>query len=183
MTTSPTRPRAQGRRKQAAAPVAVPQSRDEVIAHIAEIGVRGRELARLRAAMNDELARIKEGWEQRAAVENAAIEALSEGVQIWCEAHRATLTKNGKIKTARFASGEVAWRTRPPAVRLTGVGAVIDALARARLKRFLREKVEVNKEAILAEPEAVRDIPGIAIVQGEDFVITPFEAELAESGQ
>ena len=40
----------------------------------------------------------------------------------------------------------------------------------------------MNKEAILNEPEAVRGVPGIAISQGEDFIVTPFEAELATDG-
>ena len=30
--------------------------------------------------------------------------------------------------------------------------------------------------------EAVRSVPGIAISQGEDFIVTPFEAELATEG-
>jgi phage host-nuclease inhibitor protein Gam len=62
-----------------------------------------------------------------------------------------------------------------------GAEAVLDALRRAGLSRFIRTKDEVNKEAILNEPEAVARIPGISISQGEDFVVTPFEAELAEA--
>jgi len=38
----------------------------------------------------------------------------------------------------------------------------------------------VNKEAILNEPEGVKGVAGISIVSGvEDFVITPFEQEVA----
>jgi phage host-nuclease inhibitor protein Gam len=44
----------------------------------------------------------------------------------------------------------------------------------------VRVKEEINKEAILAEPDLAAKIPGISITQGEDFVIVPFETELEE---
>lgn len=169
------------RRKTDAPQLPVPQSRDEAIASIREIGERQREIARIQTAMNDELAVIKEEYEHRAAPHAKRVEALTQGVQIWSEANRQTLTQGGKTKTAVLPSGEVAWRTRPPSVRVTGAEAVLDALRRAGLTRFIRTKEEVNKEAILNEPEAVAGVAGITISQGEDFIVTPFEAELAEA--
>lgn len=168
------------RHKTAAAPVPVPQSRDQATAHIREIGERQRELQRLTAAMNDELAAVKERWETAAQPHQQRIDCLTQGLQMWSEANRETLTQGGKTKTAAFPSGEIAWRLRPPSVRITGQEAVLDLLRRLGLNRFIREKPEVNKEAILNEPEAVADVPGISISQGEDFVVTPFEAELAQ---
>lgn len=169
------------RHKSQVASAPVPQSRAQVVDAIREIGERQRELQRLQAAMNDELAAVKERWELAAAPHAQRIDALNQGVQIWCEANRDTLTQGGKTKTAAFASGEVAWRLRPPSVRVTGKDAVLDALRRAGLRRFIREIQEVNKEAILNEPEAVALVPGIVISQGEDFIVTPFEAELSEA--
>ena len=58
--------------------------------------------------------------------------------------------------------------------------AVLDQLRKLGLKRFIREREEVNKEAILNEPEAVAHVAGITISQGEDFIVTPFETELTE---
>jgi phage host-nuclease inhibitor protein Gam len=167
--------------KTAAAQIPVPQTRDQVAAHIREIGERQRELARIQAAMNDELAVVKERFENLAAPHAQRVDVLTQGVQIWSEANRDTLTQGGKTKTAAFATGEIAWRLRPPSVRITGAEAVLDALRRLGLKRFIRTKDEVNKEAILNEPEAVTHVPGINISQGEDFIVTPFEAELAEA--
>jgi len=166
--------------KKAAASVLVPRSHDELSAYLGEIGAHERELQHIHAEMNAELASTKEGWERRAAEHTARIEALSNGVQIWCEAHRSELTNDGKTKTAVLPTGEVAWRTRPPSVRVTGQEVVLDALRRSGLSRFIRVKEEVNKEAILNEPAAVHSVPGISILQGEDFIITPFEIELAK---
>lgn len=176
MATAPRR-----KAKTAASPIPVPQTRDQVAVHIREIGEHQRALARIQADMNEELAAIKEGWENKATPHAQRIEALTQGVQVWSDANRDALTQGGKTKTATFATGEVAWRTRPPSCRITGAEAVLDALRRLGLKRFIREKAEVNKEAILNEPDAVTHVPGISISQGEDFIVTPFEAELAEA--
>jgi phage host-nuclease inhibitor protein Gam len=158
----------------------VPQSRQQVIDAIAEIGRRQRERARIEADMNDAIAQVKERFEMDAEPHSKAIEALRDGVQIYCEAHRDELTQGGKVKTAAFASGEVRWRVTPPKVKITGVEAVMDALRRMGLANFLREKVEISKEAILADPVAVAGVPGIKIEQTEEFVVEPFEAALDE---
>lgn len=165
--------------KTPAAAVAVPQNRDQAAQAIAEIGSLNRDLSRITADMNDALAQIKEQFEQQAEPKRLQIEALTEGVRTWAEANRDSLTQGGKVKTAALTTGEILWRLRPASVRVTGADAVLDLLRRLGLGRFVRTKDEINKEAILAEPEAVAAVPGIAIVQGEDFVVVPFATELA----
>ena len=123
---------------------------------------------------------LKQRFEDEAKPFNEQIEALSKGVQTWCEAHRAELTKEGKVKFHGFAAGEVKWRMRPPRVSIRAVENVLETLKRLGLSRFIRVKEEPNKEAMLAEPEAVTGLAGVKIEQGEDFVIVPFETELEE---
>lgn len=166
--------------KKAAVAVPVPSSRDEVSRDIAALGQQQRELARLEAAMNDELAEVKEKWEKLADPHRQKIGALTTGVQVWCEAHRGELLK-GDAKTAAFPAGEVQWRVRPPRCAIRGAEAVLDTLRRLGLSRFIRSKEEINKDAILNEPDAVKGVAGISIEQGEDFVIKPFEAEMTEA--
>ncbi|MFZ4539277.1 host-nuclease inhibitor Gam family protein [Propionivibrio sp.] len=165
--------------KTAAALVFVPQNREQVADIIRELGVLNRELARVTCDMNDELAAIKEDYETIAEPRRLRIEALTTGAHVWCEANRDAITQGGKTKTAAFTTGEICWRMRPPSVRVTGQEAVLHLLRKLGLGRFIREKEEVNKEAILNEPEALAHVAGINISQGEDFVVTPFEAELA----
>ena len=69
---------------------------------------------------------------------------------------------------------------RPLKVRITGEGIVVAALRAMHLDRFLREKVEIDKNAILANPEAVTHVKGITVSQGEDFVIKPFATDIEE---
>jgi phage host-nuclease inhibitor protein Gam len=158
----------------------VPQSRDDCAAHIARLGELQRDLARMTADMNDALGAITASWQPQIDALTAAINNLQQGVQTWCEAHRDSLTDGGKTKTANLVTGEVAWRQRPPSVQVRGSETVIDTLRRMGLGEFVRSKDEVNKEAILNEPQRVRGIAGIAVVTGvEDFTITPFEQAVA----
>lgn len=158
----------------------VPQTRDEVIAAIATIGGQQRERDRIQATMNDELAAVRERYEAEAKPFADKISALTKGVQLYCEAHRQQLTRDGKVKNHTFASGEVKWRMRPKSVVLRGGDAIIDALKSLKLARFIRVKEEVNKDAILADPEAVAGVKGISIRQTEDFVVQPWDTELEE---
>lgn len=171
--------KAKTRIKTEAAAVAF-QSREEVDAAIAQIGHAQRERAAIAVAMNAELAAVRDRYEQAAAPHAAVIKEFGHGVQIWAEAHRDELTKGGKTKTAKLASGEISWRTRPPKVRIVGEGIVVQALRTLGLDRFLRTKTEIDKTAILADPDAVTSVKGITLTQGEDFVIKPFATEIEE---
>lgn len=158
----------------------VPQSRAEAEEFIAEIGRLQRERTRIAADMNDRIAAIKQEFEAQAQPLGQDIRKLSSGLQIWSEANRAALTNHGKVKFALLASGKINWRTRPPKVCLRGKAKIIEACKRLGLDRFIRRAEDVNKEAMLAEKDVAKNIDGVTISQGEDFVITPFETELEE---
>lgn len=159
---------------------AVPQSQDELNAAIYQIGECQRERERISAEMNDNLAAVRAEYEAAAKPIADRIADLARGVATYCEAHRDVLTLGGKTKTARLASGEVSWRMRPPSVSQRGGNAVIEALEKLGLGRFLRIKKELDKEAILADRDAVAGIKGLSISQREDFVVKPFSTELEE---
>lgn len=161
------------------AQVYVPQSKDEAAADIRKIGDLQREALRATTEMNDSIAHITQNFQPRLDALNDQIKTLQEGVQGYCEAHRIELTDGGKVKTANLITGEVQWRQRPPSVSVRGSDAVLEMLKRLGLTRFIRSKEEVNKEAILNEPDEVRGVAGLTVVTGvEDFVITPFEQEV-----
>lgn len=166
--------------KAEAVSVPVPQNRSEAEEAIAEIGRLQRERARLQADMNDQIAAIKQQYEELGQPLGERISQLSKVVQMWAEVNRAQLTDNGKRKFSMLASGKINWRMRPPRVTLRGKDAIIEACKKLGLKRFIRVVEEVNKEAMLAEPEVAQTIQGVTITQTEDFVITPFETELEE---
>lgn len=171
---------AKGRTKTRGANLPVPQTRDDAASHVRRIGEIGRELARREADMNDSLARVKEAVEAAAVPLREESERLTEGLKTWCEANRDALTGGNKVKFADLGTGKISWRLRPAKVSAPkDQETVIAALIRLGLQRFVRTKSEVNREAMLAEPEVARTVPGIRVgSEGEDFVVEPFEAEL-----
>lgn len=160
--------------------VQVPQSKADVARDIKVIGDLQRELGRIEAAINDQIAAITAQAAPQIDAMKERLQGLQAGVQTWCEAHRVEIC--GKGKSANLVTGEVNWRQRPPRVSISKEDDVIQRLRGLGLSRFVREKEEINKEAILAEPAEVAGIKGIKVVTGvEDFVITPFEVEVGET--
>lgn len=155
------------------------QSRDDVEVAIKQIGDLQRQLEQTAINQNNELASITEKYAPILTALKEQIEPIQTAVQAWCESRRDELTQNGKTKTGSFNTGEVQWRQRPPSVAIRGADSVIEALKTHGLIRFVRTKEEINKEAMLNEPELAATIAGVTIKTGvEDFVITPFEQEL-----
>lgn len=172
-TASPTR------KHKARAVAYVPQSRDDCAADIAKLGEIDRELARTQADMNDAIAGVTASWQPQIDALKAQADTLRAGIQTWCEANRAAITDNGRVKTANFITGDVSWRQVPPSCSIRHAEAVIETLKRLGLTKFVRVKEEVNREAVLEEPDAVRGVAGLTIVTGvENFSIVPFEKKV-----
>lgn len=174
---------AKPRTKTRGANIPVPQSREEAARAVREIGDAGRELARLETAMNDEIAAVKERFENQATPFRDFVAGRTEGLKMWAEANRTALTGGDKTKTVDLGTGELKWRQTPPKVSIRGkVEDCIAALKRLGLKRFIRIKEEVDREAMLKDKAAARTVPGVSIgSEGEDFYVEPFEAELARA--
>ncbi|EFO33248.1 bacteriophage Mu Gam like protein [Roseibium sp. TrichSKD4] len=156
----------------------VPQSKEECDDMIRQLGELNREAERIKADMNDELALVKERFEKQAAPVKSKAKELLKGIETWCAANRDSLT-GGKVKFAKFMNGEIAWRVRPPRVVCRSIDAALAALREHGLEKFIRTKEEINKEAILEDPNAVFSVSGITVKSaGEDFQVKPFETEL-----
>lgn len=154
------------------------QSKSEVMEKITHIGNKQREIARLEAEMNDKIAEITEQYKGNISTLQDEVVLLTHSAQIWCEANRNSLLDKG-LKTANLITGEVSWRYRPAKVNVRKEDFVIEQLEEKGLTQFIRVKKNVNKDAVLADRNAVQDIDGISIVDGvEDFIITPFEIEV-----
>lgn len=158
----------------------VPQTKDDAAEAVKQIGVTGRQIARMEADLNDQIADLKKLAEEAAAPLRERKDAMTEGLKLWAEANRERLTDGGRVKFADLGTGKISWRFRPPSVRLTKIEAILDHLKKLGLQRFIRVKEEPNKEAMLAEPEVARTVNGVSIgTEGEDFIVEPFEVELA----
>lgn len=143
------------------------------------LGEKRRQIMRVEAAMNDEIANIKLAFEEQASPLQAEVSEIIDSVQAWAEVNRDELTNDGKVKTVKLMSGEFNWRTRPPKVSLRGKPKIIEALKSLGLTRFIRTSEDIDKEALLKEKEAAGQIAGITISSaGEDFAISPYEMQI-----
>lgn len=155
------------------------QTQDEVALAIKEIGDLEREQVRLSTLQADEKAAIDEKYTAKLTALKDKVKPLQKAVQAYCESRRDELTNGGKQKTAYFNTGEVQWRAKPPAVVAKGIDTILENLRNLGLFKFIRTKEELNKEAMLAEPEVARSIAGITIREGvEEFVIKPNDEEI-----
>jgi phage host-nuclease inhibitor protein Gam len=167
------------RMKRAAEDAPVPADLASAAATLARIGQIQRDLTLAEAALNETIAQAKEWAEAQCAPLKRELELATRGLQIFAEARREELTNGGRTKTVKLSSGEIAWRDRPPSVRIRDQGAVIEVLQARQLSRFIREKLEIDREAMLREPALAAQVPGVVIGSaGEEFVVTPAQAEL-----
>jgi phage host-nuclease inhibitor protein Gam len=156
-----------------------PQSREEAEAMLARLGEIQRDRALIEAALSEDVTARRAMAEAEGQPLAEEADRIVAGLRLWAEANRPTLTDGGRTKTVKLATGEIAWRIRPPSVRLRDMPMVIEALVNLGLARFLRTKTEVNKEAMLAEPVVAASVPGVSIgSEGEEIVITPLAVEL-----
>lgn len=166
--------------KRAAEAVPVPRNAEEAAAFVARIGEAARARDLVQAALDETVAAAKTQAEAEAAPHLRAIGDLTRGVQTWAEANRDLLCQGGR-KTVPLPTGEVGWRTRPPSVRISGVAAVVARIKAMGCLQFLRVKEEVDKQAMLAEPEAAAAIEGVSVGSGgEDFFVAPAGMALSE---
>ncbi len=160
--------------------VTVPQNRGEADVMIKELGDTNRKIERVKSQMNDELAEVKKKFEAKAQPLQQAADDMVDGLEKYCSANREHLTKGGKTKTIPFGNGDCKWRHRPPKVTIRGMEAVLKTLKSKGLDALVRVKEEINKDAILDDPASVAGIKGISVGSaGEDFIVEPFEEELA----
>jgi len=161
----------------------IPQSDSEAREAIREVGDLNREALRLTAEMNDQIAALQQEYGEKVAPLNGRASALIDGLQVFAEANRNRLTRDGKVKFCEFATGKISWRLRPAKVTLKKLEDVIARVKEAGLgDRFLRVKEEVNKDAMLEDRVTASAIKGVTIgSDGEDFIVEPFETDLKEA--
>lgn len=157
--------------------VEVPKDLAEAAAFIHNIGATTRQIDEINTGLNEKIESLKHEAMKKVAPLSKQQDDLLEGLHTFAESRREDLTEGGKKKTVDLPTGSMSWRFTPPAVSLKDVEKVKKEIAKLTLVRFLRTKVEVDKEALLREPEVAKKIKGITISQKEEFVVKPSETD------
>lgn len=161
----------------------VPRSVEEADAYIRAISAAQRELALLEAVMNESIDRIKAKHAPEVDRHHASVNLALEGLFIFAEGNRHLLTDGGKRKSAKLASGQIGWRTTPPRVSLKDAESIMERIRTLGLAgKFIRTKQEINKDALLSDPETASSIAGISISQTEEFFVKPDDVDIETVG-
>ncbi len=156
------------------------KDQNEANTMLRRLGEIERKLIVARAQVAEEVASLNQALDQLAQPLMAEQKKLIRAVEKYADKNRNTLL-SGESKSVKLTSGEFGWRLSPPRVSILGeIKTIILSLKRRGLMRFVRIKLELDKEAILRyRPE----IAGVEIVQDEKFFILPLEEVTAAERQ
>jgi len=158
--------------------IAVPKSLDEAAEFLAQIGEEQRATDKIRSDINTKVEKLKAKAMADVKPYQEKISQLVEGLFAYAEAHRDELTDGGKHKTVKVPTGIFGWRMTPSAVSLRNVKSILESLKSLGLKRFIRTKEEIDKEAMLKESEVASTVKGVSVSQREEFIAKPTELEV-----
>lgn len=160
--------------------------REAVSNEIAEIAELRRKIIERSIAKDRALDGIRKRHDAFIATLQAKLQTKATRVHAWMVENRDKETRNRKTKTVKFSSGICRWRINPPSLLVArGRGAAALAfllIMGQRWRQFVRiKKPEINKDALLANPEMAAKVPGITIQKDvEVFAIVPNETEIEE---
>jgi len=158
--------------------IAVPKNLDEAAQFLTQIGEEQRATDKIRLDLNTAVDELRTQAMTEVEPCQKKISQLVEGLFAYAEAHRDELTDGGKRKTVEVPTGWFGWRMTPPAVSLRDVKSILESLKSLKLKRFIRTKEEIDKDAMLKEPNLAITVKGVSISQHEEFVAKPAELEV-----
>lgn len=117
------------------------------------------------------------------AVLHSAVEIKTEALRAWAQANPDEFPKG--VKSIKFSAGVLGFRTGTPKLKLLSrrwTWETVLAAVQARLPAFIRNKPEVDKEAILNQRDELAEfLPevGLKVDQEELFFVEPQLTEVA----
>ena len=166
-------------------PVAQIARRDqaEAVLHLVALAINDKRKAT--ADMDAELLVVKADYQPDMDTHQSVIDAGCEWLSDFAESHPEIFPKDRKSVT--WAAGKFGYRTDTPSLALAkrsfGWAQILAVIAGKRLRKFIRTKMEVDKDAILARCGTLekptkfqqRTLPalGLKLVQDEKFFVEP----------
>ena len=155
-----------------------PKTLKEAERYIEMIGDAVRSEIRCRAALDEEIEKVRAQYQGTIDGYRAQYEALVQGLRSFAEANRPTLTNDGKLKTVKFPTGIISWRVTN-AVEIEDPETVVAELEKLGLGRFIESKVvkSLKKGLLKDEEQNLQAIKGITFEHGENFAVKPAQTE------
>ena len=156
--------------------------KSEATVAVAEIAALDREIAAIERDMQAEIDAAKARARQRAASASARRADLANGVAVWAKLHKEELFSSAK--TLDLGHGKIGFRASTAIVQERGV-TVEMSLARLHelgMPDGIRLKEELNKEHMLAWPDAQLALVGVKRQQRDTFFIDIPQPSVPEEG-
>lgn len=162
--------------KRIKSPVAQPLTRVEVESLVNDIANAMNNRRRIVAEADKAKLEIDESIAGSLILIDEAVKIKTAKCQAWAEANDAEF---GKLKSIKFPSGIIGFRTGTPKLKLLNRSWTWEKVLEAVqlwLPNFIRSKPEVDKEAIIAQANDLAEfLPkcGVKVAQDEGFYIEP----------
>ncbi|UOG30689.1 host-nuclease inhibitor Gam family protein [Leptospira noguchii] len=168
------------------------KERPEIARAIQQIGEIKREKDRIKNKTDDRIAKLLLDLQNETAPLDLKIQHLVSGIKFYVDKHLEELFPNPEYKTCKLTTGTLKLRKVPPSVKTRGTVKFYEKILTDNnlLEKFnnlvsklngvyLRIKLELNKEQILAEPTRAIQKFGIQLnEEKERLYISPNETEL-----
>lgn len=169
--------------RRAKRPSGVLQTRDDAEKSLGEFARLSIERDALAAEMDERIRQVRAEYEERLGDLAADAETEFDLLADWAARNPAEF---GGKKSLELTHGTLGFRTGTPRAK-TVKGytwdRVLERLCLKKMQRYIREKVEVAKDLLIADREVLGEqelaAVGVAIVQDEAFFVDPKREEVA----
>lgn len=155
-------------------------SRAEADALLLRVGQLTREIEAIEGRLSTAVEKLKAEAKSKTEALAKEAKAAFAALVAWAETEKEDLLSGGK-RSVQMTHGVIGWRWSPAAVRVAkGVDeeCIVATLQRLELARFVRVRAELNREAILEEPAAIDEVPGLTVERSESFYAIPTETQV-----
>lgn len=154
----------------------MPKNVHEAAERERRIGELLGEIATEEEALRVAVSKLEAASEKKTAPLRSELARHARELHDFLSKNRASLTRSGEMKTVLLErAGDVRWYETPNRVIFTkSVDAIIRSIRKMQMvKRFIRKKEEIDKKAMLQDPDTAKKIPGVQILSSEKFAIRP----------
>ncbi|MBM9577468.1 host-nuclease inhibitor Gam family protein [Leptospira sp. 201903070] len=168
------------------------KDRTELSQAIQLLGEIKRERDRIKSKVDDRISRLQLDLQKKISPLDIKIQSIASGIKYFVERHKEELFPNSDYKTCKLSTGVLKLRKTPASVKTKGTLKFFERILSENglLEKFdtlifklsglyLRVKLELNREQILAEPlKAIQKIHVELNEESERLYITPNETEI-----
>ena len=151
----------------------VPQTDGEADELFRQLGSVMHRREGVKSVLNSQVEKLQREAAQQDDPLKLEQDKLVKQLATFAEANRSRLAHG---KTIRLSSGIFNWRLTPYKVNVSGGEAkLLDHLIKEGVRRCIRIKREINRDAMLLRPDDAAQLPGVSITRREELYIQPTE--------